>query len=423
MEISAAIEKVFIDSLGLDMASLGRSCLERVAAAAMTRSGVADGEAYLELLSRSPEESEWCLEELLVPETWFFRDGQPFVLLKRYLQEQWFPAHPSGTLRILSAPCSTGEEPYSIAMTLLSAGIPASRFHLDAADISQKALAAARAALYGRGSFRQPLSDIQDSFFTAAARVRQVDGALAGMVHFRRGNMVAPEFFAGEAPYDIIFCRNLLIYLTAAARVQVLATLDRLLAPDGLLFAGHAEMGIFLQQGFKAIRHPRAFACCRAAKTTAKAPVHPVPRKRPPAASAAPLPARPKPTAVAVAPEPTPPARKPKEVITGALHAEALALADRGCFDEAAALCRRYIEEQPPHADVYCLLGLIHEAARRPEEAEACYMKALYLDPDHYETLIQVSLLCLKKGDSRNAALYRRRAEARERRPDGTARP
>lgn len=416
MEISSAIEKMFIDTLGLDMTSLGRTCLDRVAAAAMTRSGTADGNAYLEFLSRSPEESEWCMEELLVPETWFFRDGEPFVLLKRYLQEQWLPAHPGQMLRILSAPCATGEEPYSIAMTLLEAGIPAGRFHLDAADISQKALATARMALYGRGSFRQPLSDKQDAFFTTTAQGRQVVEAVAGTVHFHRGNMVTPDFFAGGAPYDIIFCRNLLIYLTAAARGKVLETLDRLLAPDGLLFSGHAEMGVILQHGFTAIRHPRAFACRRSDGIQAIRE----PRKRTPARRPAPAPVTPKPTVViddVPAPSPT------AAVMVEALHAAALALADRGQFDEAEALCRRYIEKDPPHADVYCLLGLIHEAARRSGEAEACYLKALYLDPDHYETLIQASLLFLKKGDSQKAALYRRRAEARERRPDGTVGP
>jgi chemotaxis protein methyltransferase WspC len=113
----------------------------------------------------------------------------------------------------------------------------------------------------------------------------------------------------------------------------------------------------------------------------------------------------------------------PQPAKVGARHAEALLLADRGRFDEAAALCGRYLQEQPPHADVYCLLGLIHEAAQRSGEAEKCYLKALYLGPDHFETLIHLSLLYRQQGDSRKAALYRRRAEAGERRPDGTVAP
>lgn len=418
METGSTVEKLFTDALGLDTASIGRTCLERAVAAAMSRSGVPNEKACVELLSRSPEEFERCLEELLVPETWFFRDGEPFVLLQQYLQEQWLPAHPDEKLRILSSPCATGEEPYSIAMTLLEAGIPAARFQLDAVDISKKALSAAEAAVYGRGSFRQPLSKGQNAFFTAIPQGQQVAGTVSGTVHFHRGNMVTPGFFASQAPYHIIFCRNLLIYLTATARLQVLATLDRLLAPGGLLFVGHAEMGLLQQQGFTALRHPRAFACRRARKSpaaTVAAKPEPRPRRKNENGGHLPhfLPDLPP-------PPPSTPGRKQAEAAGGTLHAEALALADRGRFDEAAALCRQYLQEQPPHADVYCLMGLIHEAARHTAEAEECYRKALYLNPDHYEALIHASLLYRQKGDSRNAALYRRRAEALERRPNGT---
>jgi chemotaxis protein methyltransferase WspC len=110
----------------------------------------------------------------------------------------------------------------------------------------------------------------------------------------------------------------------------------------------------------------------------------------------------------------------PVEAAVGALHAEALALADRGRFDEAEALCKRYLEEQNPHADVYCLLGLIQEADRRLEGAEECYLRSLYLDPDHYETLIHLSLLYRQRGDSRKALLLRRRAETAQRSQNGT---
>jgi chemotaxis protein methyltransferase WspC len=117
MEICAAVEKRFTDTLGLNTAAIGRAGIERIVRAGMKRTGVVDAAAYLDLLSTSPEEFECCLEELVVPETWFFRDREPFILLKHSLCGQWFPSHPDETVRILSAPCSTGEEPYSIAMT------------------------------------------------------------------------------------------------------------------------------------------------------------------------------------------------------------------------------------------------------------------------------------------------------------------
>ncbi len=421
MEIYAAVEKRFIDTLGLNTASFGRSGFERVICAAMKRSGVADATAYLELLSTSPEEFERCLEELVVPETWFFRDTEPFILLKQHLCEKWFPSHPGEKVRILSAPCSTGEEPYSIAMTLMEAGILPQQFHLDAAEISRRALTIADRAVYGKGSFRQPLTAAQEAFFTGPEKKVMsaqhfLSEAVVRTVHFHRDNLVDPRFFAGQAPYQIIFCRNVLIYLTAEARRLVLENVDRLLAPDGILFTGHAELGILLQHGFTAIRHARAFAC-RKKVLSAQCSVNNSVRS-PQSAVRSPLPSALSPQSSALV---SPSSALSTQHIV--LHAEALALADRGLFDEAAALCRRYLREQRPHADGYCLLGLIHEAARQSGDAEGCYLKALYLDPDHHETLIHLSLLYQQRGNDRKAALYRQRADATEGRANGTVGP
>ena len=421
MEIYAAVEKRFIDTLGLNTASFGRSGFERVICAAMKRSGVADATAYLELLSTSPEEFERCLEELVVPETWFFRDTEPFILLKQHLCEKWFPSHPGEKVRILSVPCSTGEEPYSIAMTLMEAGILPQQFHLDAAEISRRALTIADRAVYGKGSFRQPLTAAQEAFFTGPEKKVMsaqhfLSEAVVRTVHFHRDNLVDPRFFAGQAPYQIIFCRNVLIYLTAEARRLVLENVDRLLAPDGILFTGHAELGILLQHGFTAIRHARAFAC-RKKVLSAQCSVNNSVRS-PQSAVRSPLPSALSPQSSALV---SPSSALSTQHIV--LHAEALALADRGLFDEAAALCRRYLREQRPHADGYCLLGLIHEAARQSGDAEGCYLKALYLDPDHHETLIHLSLLYQQRGNDRKAALYRQRADATEGRANGTVGP
>ena len=91
---------------------------------------------------------------MVVTETWFFREKQPFAALVRLVIEEWLPAHPTGKLRLLSVPCSSGEEPYSMAMALMDAGFLAARFEISAVDISSRALAFAQRAIYGRNSFR-----------------------------------------------------------------------------------------------------------------------------------------------------------------------------------------------------------------------------------------------------------------------------
>lgn len=443
MDIGAALEKRFSDILGINPSVIGRAAVERIVTQALRRTGTADAAGYLSLLARSPEEAERCLEALVVPETWFFRDREPFELLRQHLCQHWFPANPGRKVRILCLPCSTGEEPYSIAITLLGAGISPEQFHLDAADISRRALAAARRAEYGKGSFREPLTPGQALFFRATGRSQRVADEVVSNVHYRRANIIDPDLLAGCDPYQIIFCRNVLIYLTDGARARALENIGRLLAADGLLFSGHAEMGIFQQQGYTAVRHPRAFACRRTGPQprgggkgflTASPGAGPTLRASvpPPAAASSPAPAKRhrqhSGPGEGVSPEAAADPAGSKSAgdgprdgtaagAAGALHAEALALADRGRFDDAETLCRRHLREQRPHADVYALLGLIQEAAGRPEEAEEQYLKALYLDPDHYETLVHLSLLYRQRGEVRKASLLNRRAAAAQRRP------
>jgi chemotaxis protein methyltransferase WspC len=311
-------------------------------------------------------------------------------------------------------------------MTLLEAGIPAEGFVLDAAASAAGPGRREKGRLRPRLLQRSPWGNRRPSS-SPASRGRRLTEAVTRTVRFHRANLIAPDFFAAEAPYDIIFCRNIFIYLTAKARLKLLANIERLLAPEGLLFTGHAEVGILQMEGFDAVRHPRAFACRRKAKAAAPKTA---PRPRPAAAPllpAAVAPTAPPPPAKRARPaeEAAPPRteRKGAAARARALHGEALALADQGRFAEAEALCRQAISRERPHADLYCLMGLIHEAARRPDEAEACYLKALYLDPDHYETLVQVSLLYRQRGNDRKARMYLRRAEALERRPDGTNGP
>src|SRR3954463_795415 len=104
--------------------------------------------------------------------------------------EEWLRTNPEGVLRVLSLPCSTGEEPYSIAMALLDAGFPAERFHVDALDISLRALAFARRGVFGRNSFRGGDGEYRDRHFTAAGAGWQLGEAERRPVEFRQGNVL-----------------------------------------------------------------------------------------------------------------------------------------------------------------------------------------------------------------------------------------
>src|SRR5437016_6196544 len=148
------IEQKLRRSIGLDPGSIGSGLIERAIRLRMKEHALERVEDYTRLIETHSAEWEKLLESVVVTETWFFRDGSPFHALAQLARDQWLPNHPTAPIHILSVPCSSGEEPYSIAMALLDAGIPSNRFHIDAVDLSTQALARARAGVYGKNSFR-----------------------------------------------------------------------------------------------------------------------------------------------------------------------------------------------------------------------------------------------------------------------------
>src|SRR5678815_1412267 len=103
-------ESLLKNTMGLDTASIGRGTIERAVRLRMATVGVKQSEEYWQQLHSSTNELQELIEAVVVPETWFFRDRDAFIELVRLATEDWRPAHPDGVLRLLSAPCSTGEE-------------------------------------------------------------------------------------------------------------------------------------------------------------------------------------------------------------------------------------------------------------------------------------------------------------------------
>jgi chemotaxis protein methyltransferase WspC len=423
MSPPASIEQFLRGNLGLEEATTGRKAIDRAIGAVMKRGGFKDRFAYERLFASSFEEQRKLIDEIVVGETWFFRDKGPFDCLALQARDL-IEVLPSGdALKILSAPCASGEEPYSIVMTLLQAGLPAPAFFVDAADISEKSLAIARKACYGRNAFRGPLEDGYAAYFLETDLGKQVTGPVSRQVRFIQDNLVASRCLAGCGPYHIIFCRNFLIYLTSEARQRVFKHLDSLLLPGGLLFCGHSETMFWHRNGYRPIRQERAFAFSKPHPSTPHLMARPQRQGKPltdrhdkEAVVQQPKKNAPEPVdtlqAVKETGEPASPrtAKTKKKGLDRQLQ-EARRLADLGALEEAARLCRDYERTAGPVAEAYCLLGLIHEAGNDVRLAENYFLKALYLDPHHYESLIHTSLLCQQRGDVRKAALYRERAE------------
>ncbi len=379
-------QQLLKQAMGLDSDSIGISAIERAVQARQRACGIASGDAYHALVSASRAELQQLVEAVAVPETWFFRDRQAFAAMTRFAVEQWLPAHPEGVLRLVSLPCSTGEEPYTMAMALLDAGFPAGRFRIDAFDISEKVIGHAREGVYGRNSFRGGDLGFRDRFFEQAGNTHRLSAKVRENVHFAQGNLMDPMFGQG-AEYDVVFCRNLLIYFDAADQARAVATLRRMLAADGMFFVGHSESGILIDKGFESVRIPLAFAFRKAGARVAKVAPPPVAMPRPRPASVA---ARPRATVARAAVAPS---------RTVAELPEIQRLADQGRLAEAAAACEAYLGWHGPSADALYLLGVISDAADDQGRAADCYRKVLYLDPLHHEALGHLALLLERRGD------------------------
>ena len=398
------LEILLHEAMGLDVASIGASAVERAVQVRMQACNRSDLQAYIALARASEAELQQLIETIVVPETWFVRDPQAFSLLSRWACESWLPETPQGPLRLLSLPCSTGEEPYSMAMTLLEAGFPAGRLSIDAVDISEHSLSLARRAIYGKNSFRGTEVAFRGRHFDETAAGWQLRESVQALVHFQQGNVFAEDFLPGTERYDAIFCRNVLIYFDRATQDRAIAVLQRLLARKGIIFVGPSETGLLLSHGFAAIKAPLAFAFRRADQAAAA-------KKQ--TSSAA--------TAARVAPPPPP--RSPKEMVLSDGLDAAVELADAGLFADAAALCAEHVRKSGASARAFRLIAMIRAQAGDSDGAAANYRSALYLDPNDYEALIHLGLLLEKRGDASGAGVLFRRAKRVESRSIGATTP
>lgn len=403
------IERTLRERIGLDPSSIGASLIHRSVRLRMKSRGLKTTAEYLALLRSNKAEWDELQELVVVTETWFFRDQAPFGAAIQIMRDGWLPVHPIGQARFLSLPCSSGEEPYSLAMALLEARLSPERFQIDAVDISRRALAAARKGIYGKNSFRGKDLAFRSRYFQAARDGYFLLPSVRQCVRFHHGNILnsGPGVISGS--YDFIFCRNLLIYFDEPTRRQALARINQLLAPDGVLFVGAAEQPLVLDQGFVSAHIPMAFACRKASRS--EGPANLIPRgkisstpaflgwtSQQPALETQ-LPRLPQKMSDSRDTAPSPESDLDRAQI----------LADAGKLAEAAQCCEAHLRLVGASARAYYLLGLVRDAMGDPA-AQDYYRKALYLDPSHYESLLQLAMWLEKNGEAAGARRFKNRA-------------
>jgi chemotaxis protein methyltransferase WspC len=466
--------------MGLDPVSIGEKAIERAVSDrfAAWRAAGADGldesrasiEAFWLVVNGVPAQLQALIEAVVVPETWFFRDAEAFNALVKLARTRLLD-QPFKPVRILSMPCSTGEEAYTAAMAMLDAGIAPERFSIDAIDISGRALDIARHAHYGGNAFRSRALGFRERFFAQAGDQWRLLPEVTERVQFRQANLLTldPQTFE---PFDFVFCRNVLIYFGRQTQHTAMRVLDGLLAPGGTLFVGPAETGLMMREGMASAKlvlafafrrpeervgsarptlieahgageqgldvQPRAlFAAIAAAEramefaaraATPKAPVarasvaHTFGHQAVPATNLNDAPGRSfsfgLPAAGAPRAAPDMAANAQFTAQPGTLK-QAQALADAGALLEAADIARTYLKAHPSSADAYYLLGVIADARGEQSEARGFYKRALYLEPGHGEALTHLAAVLRLEGDRAGSQLLLARAERAERASGG----
>jgi SAM-dependent methyltransferase len=188
MWILRQTQKLVQTAIGIDLESVGGYSLTRGLKERMAKCGLTDEASYLDRLRNSPQELEELVELIVVPETWFFRDEKPFNVLQKYVQEEWLPSKPSAPIKILSLPCSSGEEPYTIAMALLDIGLTPEQLQIEAFDISRHALEKALGAVYHGNSFRSREMGFRDRYFRLTEEGYVLDEKVRRILYERRAS-------------------------------------------------------------------------------------------------------------------------------------------------------------------------------------------------------------------------------------------
>jgi chemotaxis protein methyltransferase CheR len=193
------------------------------------------------------------LEAMAVHETSFFRGPRALAALKDVMVPALLRARPPGRkLRLWSAACATGQEPYSIALALLG-GYPASGpwpFDILGTDLSEQAIHQARQGSYSQFEVQRGLP-VQTllKHFTKTGDRWELSPTLRGLVRFRKHNLLDSLLFL-DPPFDVIFLRNVLIYFDPPAKTALFARLRQALAPDGYLILGDTESIVGLTNDF-----------------------------------------------------------------------------------------------------------------------------------------------------------------------------
>ena len=376
---------------------------------------------YLGRLDTAEWESELTTlaEVLSINETYFYRHDEQFAALAEVaLPERIRARSGQRVLRMLSVGCSSGEEAYTLAIMAREVQPDEGWItSVQGLDANPDMLRRATAARYSAWSLRQTPDAIRQRYFHPCDGDFELDAAIRSAVQFRQYNVANDdeELWLPDQ-YDVVFCRNLLMYLTPEVRRSLVQRMTRALAPGGYLFLGHTDSLGSRPEGLKAQHTHRTFYYRRQQTTTSPmsaAPAMTLPAPGPRPSPPTPSPPTPRPTTPDVHEqamrlllderftealrflEAVPDRSAPRDLL---LHGVLLAHAGR--LDDAEMLCRRLLDIDGLSADAHHQLAVCLEGGAAVDVAIGHYRLAAYLDPDFAMPRLRLGLLTRRRGEN-----------------------
>lgn len=362
---------------GLHLEGLAEDRLVKAIQTLQADTSVTNTPSLIAQLEQNEAMLDRFISQLTVNETYFYREPEALnwladVHLPKRLAEKGAP------LAIFSAGCSSGEEPYSVAIALFERyGERAKQlFHITGGDVDQQVVSKAQQGIYGGMSFRALNPTLKSQYFHPEGRRFRLDDRLRHWVTFRAFNVLQPEAEA-FGPFDVILFRNVSIYFDEATRRDIHRHLQRLLAPGGVLLCGVTEtlgndLGVLeLQQAqgifyFRKSTPPQALPADGGQHDKYDQWLD-TPRAQPaviPATESADITTNSEATS-----------------FDDALHA-AHQLLNQNAFSEAETLLNSLLAHQPWSVDALLLAGLVARWQRKFEEAYDCFKRAIYVAPE-----------------------------------------
>ncbi|MFI8750817.1 CheR family methyltransferase [Vreelandella lionensis] len=394
MSTLAPFKRLVHQRCGLHLEGLAEARLARAITLINDLTGIYDPETLLARLKQDSTLFDRFVSQLTVNETYFFRE--PEVL--HWLTDTYLPrqlAKKQAPLRLLSAGCSSGEEPYSIAMALLERyGERAKQlFQINGGDVDHQVLNKAQAGIYSGMAFRALSTAFKARYFSPIGRSFQLVEALRQWVTFRHFNLLAPGKHELEGPFDVILFRNVSIYFDETTRRAIQQHLKQLLAPGGIVLCGVTEtmgndlgvlslvedQGIFYFQA-------QSSATTQPTNTHRLAPTSAEPVVGPESAPYVPFTPQNNSVEHSPAPHAEPPLSCEHETAArGTFYDElrhAHELLNQNHFSNAAHLLTPLLAEQPWCVDALLLAGLVARWQQQPQQAFDYFKRALYVAPD-----------------------------------------